>query len=124
MANEITLTVNMGVAKNSLRYNFAPPTASINLTGDFAAGALQTISTTTTSLAVVSVTAAGLGNFVNLTTGTKIQLGAMQGTNFVPVLRLDAGEPAVSRMATTALVAKVTEPTNGTAVLQWQLFSE
>ena len=33
MANEITLNVNMSVAKGTLRYSFSPPTASINLTG-------------------------------------------------------------------------------------------
>lgn len=124
MANEITLQVNMGVSKGSLRYAFTPPTANINLTGNAAAGALQNISTTAESLATLDVTTAGMANFMNLTTGTKVQVGTLSGTTFVPVLLLNASEPAVSRMATTTLYAKVTEPTNGTAVLQWQVFSE
>lgn len=124
MANEITLTVNMSVAKGSLRYSFTPPTANINLTGNAAAGALQNLSTTAESLATLDVTVAGMANFVNLTAGTEIELGTLSGTTFVPVLLLNSGEPAVSRLATTTLYAKVAEPTNGTAVLQWQVFSE
>lgn len=124
MANEITLQVNMNVSKGALRYQFAPPTASINLTGNAAAGALQNISTTAESLATLDVTTAGMANFMNLSTGTKVQIGTLQGTNFVPVLLLAASEPAVSRLATTTLYAKVSEPTNGTAVLQWQVFGD
>lgn len=124
MANEITLQVNMNVSKGALRYQFAPPTASINLTGNAAAGALQNISTAAESLATLDVTTAGMANFMNLSTGTKVQIGTLQGTNFVPVLLLAASEPAVSRLATTTLYAKVSEPTNGTAVLQWQVFGD
>ena len=124
MANEISLSVNMSVSKGTLRYVFAPPSASINLTGDAAAGALQAISTTAETLAVIDVTTAGMANFLNLSTGTKMQVGSYSGTTFVPVLQLNAGEPAVARRATTTLAARVTYPTNGTAILQWQVFAD
>ena len=124
MANEITVSVNVSVSKGSLKYLFAPPVAQINLTGNAAAGAVQQLSTTTEALSTIDVTTAGIGTFINLSTGTQVQVGAMSGTNFVPVLRLDPGEPAVSRMATTALFARVTVPTNGTANLQWNVLSE
>ena len=124
MANEISLNVSLNVSKGALRYIFAPPTANINLTGNNATGGVQTIGTTTEALSVIDITTAGMGTFLNLSAGTQVQVGAMQGTNFVPVLRLDPGEPAVSRMATTSLVAKVTVPTNGTANVQWQVLSE
>lgn len=124
MANEISLSVNVNVSKGSLRYQFAPPTANINLTGDAAAGAVQNISTTTEALSVIDVTTAGISTFLNLTTGTKVHLGAMTGTTFVPLIQLNAGEPSVTRLATTNPVAKVTFPTNGTANVQWQVFSE
>lgn len=124
MANEISLSVNLTASKGPLRYQFAPPTANINLTGDSAAGAVQNISTTTEALSVIDVTTAGMATFLNLSTGTKVQVGAMQGTNFVPLLLLNYGEPAVARLATTSPVAKVTVPTNGTANVQWNVLSE
>ena len=127
MANEITLSVNMSVSKGSLRYQFSPPTANINLTGNAAAGGVQNISTNTEALLLVDVTTRGMANFVNLTTGTKVQLGTWDGTTYHPFQQLNAGEPAVLRLSAssgTSPVAKVIEPTNGTANIQWQVFSE
>ena len=127
MANEITLSVNMSVSKGSLRYQFSPPTANITLTGNAAAGGVQNISTTTEALLLIDVTTRGMANFVNLSTGTKVQLGTWDGTNFNPFQQLNAGEPAVLRLSAssgTSPVAKVIEPTNGTANIQWQVFSE
>lgn len=124
MANEITLNVSMTVNKGNLKYTFQPEPSLINLTGNAAAGGVQNISTTTEALSVVDITTPGMAAFINLTVGTRVEVGQMSGTNFVAVLRLDPGEPAVGRMATTALYAKVTVPTNGTANVQWQMFSE
>ena len=127
MANEITLSVNMSVSKGSLRYQFSPPTANINLTGNAAAGGVQNISTTTEALLLIDVTTRGMANFVNLTTGTKVQLGTWDGTTYHPFQQLNAGEPAVLRLSAstgTSPVARVIEPTNGTANIQWQVFSE
>ena len=127
MANEITLQVNMSVAKGSLRYTFNPPTANITLLGNAAAGGVQNISTSTEALLLVDVTTRGMANFVNLTTGTKVQLGTWDGTTYHPFQQLNAGEPAVLRLSAssgTSPVAKVIEPTNGTANIQWQVFAE
>jgi hypothetical protein len=127
MANEITLQVNMSVAKGSLRYTFNPPTANITLTGNAAAGGVQNIGTSTEALLLVDVTTRGMANFVNLSTGTKVQLGTWDGTTYHPFQQLNAGEPAVLRLSAssgTSPVAKVIEPTNGTANIQWQVFSE
>lgn len=127
MANEISLTVNMSVSKGSLRYQFAPNPASINLTGDAAAGSVQQIGTTAEACALIDVTTRGMANFINLTAGTKVQLGTLDGTTFHPFGQLNAGEPAVLRLSAstgTSPVLKVIEPTNGTAFVQWQVFSE
>jgi hypothetical protein len=127
MANEITLQVNMSVAKGSLRYTFNPPTANITLLGNAAAGGVQNIGTSTEALLLVDVTTRGMANFVNLSTGTKVQLGTWDGTTYHPFQQLNAGEPAVLRLSAssgTSPVAKVIEPTNGTANIQWQVFSE
>lgn len=127
MANEITLNVNMTVAKGSLRYQFSPPTANITLTGNAAAGGVQNVSTTTEALLLIDVTTRGMANFINLSTGTKVQLGTWDGTNFNPFQQLNAGEPAVLRLSAssgTSPVAKVIEPTNGTANIQWQVFAD
>ena len=127
MANEISLNVNMSVAKGSLRYTFAPPPATITLLGNAAAGGVQNIGTSTEALLLVDVTTRGMANFLNLSTGTKVQLGTWDGTNFNPFQQLNAGEPAVLRLSAssgTSPVARVIEPTNGTANIQWQVFSE
>ena len=131
MANEITLSVNMSVAKGSLRYSFNPPSAAINLTGDAAAGGVQNVSTATTGTELIldSVTTRGMANVLNLTVGTEVEIGAYDGTAFRPFGQLNAGEPAVLRLSaqagtTKSPVAKVIEPTNGTANIQWQVFSE
>lgn len=129
MADEITLTVRMNVEKGDLRYEFNPDVTSINLTGNLAAGAVQTISTATTEMALVGVTTRGMANFINLTAGTKVELGAWDGTAFRPFGLLNAGEPAVLRLSaqtgtTKSPVAKVIDPTNATAAVQWQVFSE
>lgn len=131
MADEIRLSVNMTVEKGDLRYTFSPNQANITLLGDAAAGAVQTITTasTGTELALVGVTTRGMANFINLSAGTKVQLGAYDGTAFLPFGQLNAGEPAVLRLSaqtgtTKSPVARVIEPTNGTAAVQWQVFSE
>lgn len=131
MAEEIRLSVSMTVEKGDLRYVFSPDQALINLTGSVAAGAAQTITTATTGteLALVGVTTRGMANFINLSTGTKVEIGAYDGTAFLPFGQLNAGEPAVLRLSaqtgtTKSPVARVIEPTNGTAVVQWQVFSE
>ena len=127
MANEITLQVNMSVAKGSLRYTFNPPTANITLLGNAAAGGVQNISTNTEALLLVDVTTRGMANFVNLTTGTKVQLGTWDGTTYHPFQQLNAGEPAVLRLSAssgTSPVARVIDPATGTANIQWQVFAE
>lgn len=127
MANEISLSVNMSVAKGSLRYQFSPPPATITLLGNAAAGGVQNISTSTEALLLVDVTTRGMANFVNLSTGTKVQLGTWDGTTYHPFGQLNAGEPAVLRLSAssgTSPVARVIDPTNGTANIQWQVFSE
>lgn len=128
MADEITLSVRMSVLKGDLRYEFSPNLAVSNLVGNAAAGAVQTISTTTTELLLVGVTTRGLANFINLSPGTKVQVGSFDGT-FRPFGVLQDSEPAVMRLSaqagtTKSPVAVVIEPTNGTAVLQWQVFGE
>lgn len=131
MADEIRLSVNMTVEKGDLKYTFYPTVASIDLLGDAAAGAVQTITTasTGTELALVGVTTRGMANFLNLSAGTKVEIGAYDGTAFRPFGQLNAGEPAVLRLSaqtgtTKSPVARVIEPTNGTAAVQWQVFSE
>ena len=129
MADEIRLSVNMTVEKGDLKYTFSPNQASITLTGNAAAGGVQAIGTTTEALQLVDVTTRGMANFINLTTGTKVEVGAWDGTAFRPFGLLNAGEPAVLRLsaqAGTALspVVRVIDPATGTAFVQWQVFSE
>ena len=129
MANEITLSVNMSVSKGTLRYTFAPPTASINLTGNAAAGGVQNISTNVEALALVDVTTRGLANFINLTTGTEVEIGSDDGTTFHRFGLLKSGEPAVMRLSAqgagiTSPAVRVIVPAAGTANIQWQVFAD
>jgi hypothetical protein len=129
MANEITLQVNMSVAKGTLRYQFTPPQANINLTGNNASGGVQNIGTAVETLALVDVTTRGLANFMNLSVGTEVEVGSTDGTTFSRFGLLKSGEPAVIRLSAqgagiTSPVARVSVPTNGTANLQWQVFSD
>ena len=129
MADEIRVSVNMTVDKGSLKYMFAPAQASITLTGSAAAGGVQAISTTTEALQLIDVTTRGMANFINLTTGTKVEVGTWDGTTFNRFQQLNAGEPAVLRLSaqtgtTVSPVVRVIDPATGTAFIQWQVFSE
>lgn len=129
MANEITLNVNMSVAKGTLRYTFSPPTASINLTGNAASGGVQNIGTNVETLALVDVTTRGLANFINLSTGTEVEIGSTDGTTFNRFGLLKSGEPAVMRLSAqgagiTSPAVRVIVPAAGTANLQWQVFAD
>lgn len=131
MANEIRLFVSMYVEKGALKYTFSPDQALINLTGDAAVGGVQNITTATTGTELIldSVTTRGLANFINLTTGTKVEIGAYDGTAFRPFGLLNSGEPAVIRLSaqtgtTKSPVVRVIDPATGTANVQWQVFSE
>lgn len=129
MANEIGLNVSMSVTKGSLNYLFAPPQASITLNGSAAAGGVQSISTNTEALLLIDVTTRGMANFINLTAGTKVQVGTWDGTTFAPFGQLNAGEPAILRLSaqtgtTISPVVKVVDPATGTAFVQWQVFAD
>lgn len=127
MADEIKLSASMTVEKGALRYQFAPPALSINLTGNAAAGGVQLVQTATEACLLVDVTTRGMANFINLSTGTKVEVGSYDGTNFNSFGELRAGEPAVLRLSATthtSPVLKVIEPTNGTAFVQWQVFAD
>jgi hypothetical protein len=127
MADEINLSVSMNVSKGVLQYNFSPPAATINLVGNAASGGVQLIQTATEACALVDVTTRGMANFINLTSGTKVEVGSWDGSNFNSFGELRQGEPAVLRLSattTTSPVLKVIEPTNGTAFIQWQVFAD
>jgi hypothetical protein len=129
MANEITLNVNMSVSKGTLRYTFAPPTASINFTGNAASGGVQNIGTNVETLALVDVTTRGMANFINLSTGTEVEIGSTDGTTFNRFGLLKSGEPAVMRLSAqgagiTSPAVRVIVPAAGTANLQWQVFAD
>ena len=118
----------MTVEKGDLRYTFSPNQAVINLTGNAASGGVQAIGTTTEALQLVDVTTRGMANFINLTTGTKVEIGVNDGS-FRPFGLLNAGEPAVLRLSaqtgtTISPVVRVIDPATGTAFVQWQVFSE
>jgi hypothetical protein len=127
MADEINLSMNMSVSKGSLQYNFLPPQALITLNGNASSGGVQLIQTATEACLLVDVTTRGLANFINLTTGTKVEVGSWDGSNFNSFGELRQGEPATLRLSATthtSPVLKVIEPATGTAFVQWQVFSD
>lgn len=123
MADEIAIGINFAVNKGSLKFTYNN-SARATLTNDPAVGGVQNISTTTESISMVDVSTAGWSVWNNLTNGSKAQLGAMSGATFVPLVQLNYNEPCALRLATTSPHMRVTVPTNGTAAIQFQIFSE
>lgn len=123
MANEIQLTLALNVAKGNLRYNFTPPTAQINLLADPASGGVQNIGTAASEAVYVGsdISTAGWSTWMNLTTGTKVELGRYDGTTFHSFTSLNAGEPCALRLSHKVPYAIAV---GGTAQLQYQVFSE
>lgn len=131
MANEISITNRLQIAKGSFQFFFAPNTLQADLASEASAGGNQIIGSAAEALDLNGdVLANGVAYFQNLSTAIPIELGisgytsTTATTSMISLLRLNAGESCIARAATTSIFAKaITSGTNTQAFVSFQLFS-
>lgn len=131
MANEISITHRLQIAKGSFQFYFAPNTLQADLASEASAGGNQIIGATPEALDLnADVAANGIAYFQNLSTSIPIELGisgytsTTATTSMISLFRLNAGEACIARAATTSIFAQaITSGTNTQAFLSFQLFS-
>lgn len=106
MANEITVTMRINVANGSLRHREEPGPIQVNQSGTTAAGGSQSIPTTAagTAVSVGSVSTLGYAYFRNVDTTNFVEIGVQVGGTFYPLMRLNAGEAAITRLSQSTTV--------------------
>jgi hypothetical protein len=131
MANEISITNRLQIAKGSFQFFFAPNTLQADLASEASAGGNQIIGSAAEALDLNGdVSANGVAYFQNLSTAIPIELGisgytsTTAGTSMISLFRLNAGESCIARAATTSIFAKaITSGTNTQAFVSFQIFS-
>jgi hypothetical protein len=132
MANEISITNRLQIAKGSFQFFFAPNTLQADLASEASAGGNQIIGSGAEALDLNGdVSANGVAYFQNLSTAIPIELGisgytatTAAGTTMISLFRLNAGESCIARAATTSIFAKaITSGTNTQAFVSFQIFS-
>lgn len=106
MAQEITLTLKMSVAKGYLVQKFDPGTILVDMSGTTAIGGAQDIGTTAEALTITDVSTAGFAFFRNTDSTNFIEIGTGTGGSFVAFAKLKAGEAAILRLGTNAPTAR------------------
>jgi hypothetical protein len=131
MANEISITNRLQIAKGAFQFYFAPSTLQADLASEASAGGNQVIGSTAAALDLnTNVSANGIAYFQNLSTAIPIEIGisgytsTTATTSMISLFRLNAGESCIARAATTNIFAKaIMSGTNTEAFLSFQLFS-
>lgn len=126
MANELTYTSRLSVAKGNLQMTFAPSTLQPDLDSDTGSGGQQIIGATPEAIAIGTDTGTGgMSFFRNISTVATITISKATNTSsFDPLLRLLPGEYVVCRLQTTNVWAQAITAVGGTqATLQYQIFS-
>jgi hypothetical protein len=123
MADEITVAGRISIKKGNLEQVFAPSTLLVDLASENAVGGNQVIGTNPESLVYNStdVAANGYAYFRNLSTSATITLNhATSTTAYTAFVRLEPGEFAIHRVASTSIHAQASTTT---AVLQYLILS-
>lgn len=133
MANEVSVSQRLQIAKGSFQFFFSPNTLQADLASEASAGGNQIITGTAEALDLnADVTANGFAYFQNLSTTIPIELGitgytiaaATAPTAMISLIRLNVGESCIARAATTNVYAKaITSGTNTQAFVSFQMFS-
>ena len=107
MANEISVTVKLGVEKGSLVQTWNPFLQQITMIGDNGAGGIQAIGFAAHEAIVVGDTGtAGWSYFRNTSDTYSVEIGVQVGATFYPFAKLLAGEAGLIRLGTNAPYAK------------------
>lgn len=132
MANEVSVSQRLQIAKGSFQFFFSPNTLQADLASEASAGGNQLITGTAEALDLnADVTANGFAYFQNLSTSIPIELGisaysqtTAATTAMISLFRLNVGESCIARAATTNVYAKaITSGTNTQAYISFQMFS-
>lgn len=131
MANEISISQRLQIAKGSFQFYFAPNTLQADLASEASAGGNQIIGGTAEALDLnTAVSANGVAYFQNLSTSIPIEIGisgftsTTASSSMISLFRLNAGESCIARAATTSIFAKaITTGTNTQAFVSFQIFS-
>jgi hypothetical protein len=132
MANEVSVSQRLQIAKGSFQFFFSPNTLQADLASEASAGGNQLITGTAEALDLnADVTANGFAYFQNLSTSIPIELGisaysqtTAATTAMISLFRLNVGESCIARAATTSVYAKaITSGTNTQAYISFQMFS-
>jgi hypothetical protein len=126
MANEITVTGTLRVLRGNLQHTFTPSAIQANLDADTGVGGQQQVGASAEQLEMnADVLPYGWAYFRNLSSTISIEVdNSTNSATFNPFMRLNAGEYAICRMASTTLYARAITATGSTAAtLQFQVFS-
>lgn len=132
MANEVSVSQRLQIAKGSFQFFFSPNTLQADLASEASAGGNQLITGTAEALDLnADVTENGFAYFQNLSTSIPIELGisaysqtTAATTAMISLFRLNVGESCIARAATTSVYAKaITSGTNTQAYISFQMFS-
>lgn len=116
MADEITTTFSLSVAKGSLVEEYKPGTTRADLTSNLGAGGVQSIATSETALVTTNATAGGYFFARNLDATDFVEIG-VTGTMIVKLL---PGEWCCFRAGTAAIYATAD---SNPCDLQYRLYS-
>lgn len=126
MANEITYSARLSVAKGNLQLTYAPSALQPDLASDTGSAGQQVIGDVAESVTIGTDTGTGgMAFFRNLSTAATITISkATNTTTFDPLLRLLPGEYLVCRLHTTNVWAKAETVAAATAAtLQYHILS-
>lgn len=133
MANEISITQRLQIAKGAFQFFFGPNTLQADLASEASAGGNQLIGGTAEALDLnTDVSANGVAYFQNLSTTIPVVIGvtgytataATTPTSMISIFRLNPSESCIARAATTSIfVSAVTSGANTQAYISFQIFS-
>lgn len=104
MADEITIGASIRAIKGNLRFERAIQNQKVTMAGDAYSATVQSIATTAAGTAVTVTGAFGTPGYTflrNLDGTNYVEIGRQVSSTFYPVCRLNAGEFALLRLATS-----------------------
>lgn len=123
MANEITSNFSLSVNKGSFTFSRSlSKQITISASSPNVAGGTQSIATTAAGEAVGlgDVATNGIAYFVNLDATNYVEIGIQNGGTFYPLIRLNAGEGGVMRLAQG--VAPYARANTSAVVMEYHIF--
>lgn len=99
MANELTISASLKVAKGHLREELTKAGLLATMAGSLSLKGVQPIGTAYEAVTIGDVGTAGWAAFINLDTTNYVELGVEVAAAFYPLVKLLPGEVALFRLA-------------------------